>query len=159
MIVGGVDPGIKGAIASWDGKDLVTLPVPSVKAKARGMTADWTALANNAVFLFEYVDHFYIEDVSAMPKQGVASTFKFGYVAGGIRGIIAVLNIPVTYVRASVWKPDMAVTKDKKQTCARAAELFPKHAHLFYGPKGGPLDGVAEAALIAFYGRKKLVGV
>lgn len=157
MRVGGIDPGIKGAVASWNGSDLITMKVPSVKSKARGMTVDWTRLALD-MWMFEFVDHFYIEDVSAMPKQGVSSTFKFGYVAGAMRGIVAYMGTPVTMVRASVWKPNMAVTKDKKQTAARAAELFPQSANLFYGPKGGVNDGVAEAALIAFYGRKQLVG-
>ena len=159
MIVGGIDPGITGAVASWDGRDLVTLKIPSVKAKGRGNTIAWPTLADSMSLYFEFVEHFYIEEVSAMPGQGVASMFKFGYVAGGLRGLVAAMHKPVTMVRASVWKPDMAVTKDKKQTAARAAELFPKDAHLFYGPRGGVDDGVAEAALIAFYGRKKLIGV
>jgi len=159
MIVGGIDPGITGAVASWDGKDLAALKVPSVKAKGRGNTIDWTQLASSMSLYFEFVEHFYIEEVSAMPGQGVSSMFKFGYVAGGLRGLVAAMHIPVTMVRANVWKPSMAVTKDKKQTAARAAELFPKDAHLFYGPRGGVEDGLAEAALIAFYGRKKLVGV
>ena len=159
MRVGGVDPGINGAIASWDGERLVTLKIPSVKAKGRGNTVDWIKLAKDTVFYFPFVDHWYIEEVGAMPGQGVSSMFKFGYVAGALRGIISSMSAPITMVRPSVWKPDMAVTKDKKQTAARAAELFPQDANLFYGPRGGVEDGVAEAALIAFYGRKKLIGV
>jgi hypothetical protein len=34
--------------------------------------------------------------------------------------------------------------------------LWPESKRLIYGPKGGMLDGVAEALLIAEYGRQKL---
>ena len=58
-------------------------------------------------------------------------------------------------VPPAAWKKSMQVGSDKKQVCARASELFPDNTDLFYGSKGGPKDGVAEAALLALYGRKQ----
>ena len=109
MIVGGIDPGINGGIASLEGLDiLIAYNIPSVKAKARGQTIDWVLLAS-IIQSMDYVDHWYVEEVSAMPKQGVSSTFKFGYVAGAIRGMLALMGKPVTMVRPQVWKPKMQV--------------------------------------------------
>jgi crossover junction endodeoxyribonuclease RuvC len=40
-----------------------------------------------------------IEQVTAMPKQGVTSMFRFGYSSGGIYGAVVALGLPVSFVR------------------------------------------------------------
>jgi hypothetical protein len=42
--------------------------------------------------------------------------------------------------------------KSGREAVEKASELFPDHAYMFYGPRGGLIDGNAEAALIAYYG-------
>ena len=91
--------------------------------------------------------HAYIEDVHAMPKQGVSSTFKFGMSYGLLRGILTALLIPFETVRPQVWQKAMGCLSkgDKRVTKAKAQQLFPElpvtHA-------------VADALLIAEYGRR-----
>lgn len=161
MLILGVDPGIKGAIALYDGTDINVIDMPSIKAKSRGNEIVWSQLADDFIKSeFYMADHAYIEQVGAMPGQGVVSMFKFGYAAGGIRGIIAANQIPVTLVTPPVWKKFQGLigfTKKAKSAAsrARASDLFPSQCDLFKRVKD---DGRAEAALIAHYGYYKLLG-
>jgi hypothetical protein len=160
-VVLGVDPGLSGAFVWWDGDQMIPAEVPTKKAR-KGREVDWDTLSDhvhNMCTLFG-TDYAYIEQVASRPaygkdgkhQQGVASAFKFGYVAGGMRGIIASHKIPVKLVPPNIWKMSMQVSADKQQCVDKACELFPEYAGQFYGPKGGLKDGVAEAALIAWYG-------
>ena len=45
-----------------------------------------------------------VEQVGAMPKQGVASTWKFGFACGVINGVLISNGVPVHYVTPPVWK-------------------------------------------------------
>ena len=45
-----------------------------------------------------------VEQVSAMPGQGVTSMFNFGQTFGSIKGICAALGLPIFYVRPAKWK-------------------------------------------------------
>ena len=157
MIVLGIDPGLSGALASWNGETLITLEVPTFKAASRGKEVDWATLAFNVDLMFPEVDHAFIERVSSRPKEGVASAFKFGYVCGGLRGLIVARGVPLTLVTPLTWKRAMGLgTAGKDAAVARATQLFPIEAGSFRGPKGGIKDGVAEAALIAYYGHSAM---
>jgi len=149
MKVGGVDPGLGGAIVSYDGDIICPIKMPTLKSKTRGRDINWALLASDFDLLMSDMDHFFIEQVGAMPGQGVSSMFKFGYCAGGVRGLISAYKIPVTMVTPAVWKRVMHVTSSKDVARARASEVFPKQAQLFARKKD---EGVAEAALIALYG-------
>lgn len=69
-----------------------------------------------------------IEKVHSMPKQGVASSFKFGDAFGMMRGMIAVCNIRHEYISPMKWQKQMGcLTKgDKNVSKAAAQQLFPK---------------------------------
>lgn len=71
-----------------------------------------------------------IEQVSAMPKQGVSSTFKFADVFGQVKGICAALRIPVRLVRPQDWKKGLFNKSDgsdpKKAGLAIARRMFPR---------------------------------
>jgi len=45
-----------------------------------------------------------VENVHAMPKQGVSSTFKFGMGCGIIHGVCGALKLPMTLVAPGKWK-------------------------------------------------------
>lgn len=156
MLVLGIDPGLSGALASWDGQKLCTVEIPTVKSSGRGREVDWPALNSIWDEEFFWVEHVFLERVSVRPGEGVSSAFKFGVVFGGLRGMIATKLLPVTLVTPSSWKKGMGIPAAKDAAVRRASELFPSYADAFRGPRGGLKDGVAEAALIAYYGWNKL---
>ena len=45
-----------------------------------------------------------VEQVNAMPGQGVTSMFNFGQTFGAIKGVCAALELPIFFVRPSKWK-------------------------------------------------------
>ena len=158
MKVIGIDPGLSGGFALVEDGGLIHVDgVPIFKASGRGNDVDWASLSAAMLLTCDGADHCFIERVGARPGQGSSSMFKFGYTAGGVRGIIAVMNIPVTLVVPGKWKKAMGLSASKDAAVARAADLFPTHATAFRGPKGGLRDGLAEAALIAKYGYDTLV--
>ncbi len=89
-----------------------------------------------------------IEHVASMPKQGVASTFKFGMSFGVALGVVGGMDLPSTLVRPAKWKRDMGLTSDKERSRRLAIERWPNHADSFKLKKH---DGRAEAALLALW--------
>jgi len=147
----GIDPGQKGAIAiinsagsicrlnDWPGNE-----VEAARIIRSELDANWQLVAA-------------LEKVSAMPKQGVTSMFKFGTSYGMWKGILAALQIPFKEVRPQMWqKGVVSKAQDKAPVMAAAARLFPG-AEL-YGPRGGKKDGRADALLIADWCRRDYVG-
>ncbi|MGE0108389.1 MAG: hypothetical protein AB7S81_01305 [Bdellovibrionales bacterium] len=151
----GIDPGLSGALAFRFGEEMDVLAMPTLtisKAKGTRRVLDLTALSNiiddktkNAARV-----SVFIERVSAMPKQGVASMFSFGESYGAIKGIVAAHFLPMTLVTPVAWKAKLKVSKNKDDARYRASQLMPRFAHLWSRRKD---DGMAEAALIAFYGQ------
>ena len=156
MKVLGIDPGLSGALALWDGESLTMLEIPTMKAQGRGREVNWPLLNEQWDENFFWADHVFLERVMSRPGEGVSSAFKFGLVFGGLRGIIAAKLLPVTLVTPNVWKKHYGIQASKEGAVRRATDLFPEHAGAFRGPKGGLRDGLAEAALIARYGFDKL---
>ena len=68
-----------------------------------------------------------IERVHSMPKQGVASSFKFGMGFGIWLGILAALRLPHELVTPQAWKKLMlaGMPKEKDASRQRAMQLFP----------------------------------
>jgi hypothetical protein len=68
-----------------------------------------------------------VEQVGAMPKQGVASTWKFGFACGTIRGVLVANGVPIHYVSPSVWKKHWGlIGKDKEASRSLAILRYPK---------------------------------
>lgn len=153
MRILGVDPGISGAVASFDGVDVVVVDIPTVKSKGRGNEVNWAALADDLDVMFGDCDHAFVEQVQARPGEGRGTGFKFGYAAGGIRGLVAGRRYPVTMVTPAVWKRSMGLNSDKDYSRTRATELFPAAASEFRRKKD---NNRAEAALIAYYGYMRM---
>ncbi len=159
MNVLGIDPGLSGALAMWDGHALTTLEIPTAKSTGRGREVLWGDLNRQWAETFFWAEHVFLERVMSRPGEGISSAFKFGLVFGGLRGMIATKLLPLTLVTPAVWMKAMSVGRGSKEaSIIRATELFPENAKEFRGPKGGKKDGVAEAALIALYGYRKLTG-
>lgn len=162
MTILGIDPGLDGAMA-WlakrpaGGFDLTIWDFPTFTVKVGKSLRRVISLYEMAATLPSMpADRAFIESVHAMPKQGVVSTFTFGEGFGTVKTAVAFLGIPQTLVEPSVWTRMVGLksgaTKDEHVRLAMS--LFPEHTALFRGPRGGALDGRADAALIAYYGMK-----
>jgi crossover junction endodeoxyribonuclease RuvC len=157
MIIIGIDPGARGAIAvSIDGEfeQIEPMPADEVKVgKSKRMRVNAPRLATFlkavAVIANGRKCHVYIENVSSLPKEGVASAYAFGKACGIVEGVVAALELPHTFVTPQEWKKALRCPKDKGATRRRASELFPLNARMWSRVKD---DGKAEAALIAHYG-------
>ena len=147
MIYAGIDPGLSGAIAFDCGGSWEIYDMPVVQGRTG---KNQIAISTLAAILRDYeISHAFIEDVHAMPKQGVSSSFNFGFGCGVIQGVVSTLKIPYTVVTPQKWKKAMGVTADKDSSRARAMQLFPEAGPRFARKKD---DGRAEAALIVRYG-------
>ena len=144
----GVDPGKTGALALTVANELVAVEdMPTIDKRV------------NATVLAKLVDDWcyqhgirlaVIENVHAMPKQGISSAFNFGRGLGVVEGIVLAKAIPVTFVSPAKWKADMALAgKDKGASRQLATDTWPTWADAFKRVKD---DGRAEAALMAKWG-------
>lgn len=153
MIFIGVDPGLKGAIASLSDCD--------DECRVWDMpTMPWGKSGKRAVSLVDVRVRVigslnvnrgtaFIERVSAMPKQGVVSMFSLGMSMYGVAGVFEGAMWPVQFVESRTWKKFFGLDANKANSLALARELFPwadlrlkKH------------DGRAEALLIARYAQE-----
>lgn len=155
----GCDPGLRGALVWVDPRARVILHHRETPLTAAG-ELDHAAILED-LQLGPRPDACALERPSAMPArkpgaspgggQGVASAFNFGETCGFMHGALLSLFGKVYRPRPNVWKAQMGVTHDKKQCCEVATRLFPESAGIFYGPRGGLRDGIAEAALLALW--------
>ena len=148
MRVLGVDPGLQGALATWDGKQLIIIDVPIVKARARGNEINLPALADVVRKLTPF-DSAYVERNSVRPKEGISSAQKNGLVAGMLLGCVAMCCRQINRPTPTQWKKKLGLTKDKDYSRTKAIEIFPDYHGLFARKKD---HGRAEAALLALYG-------
>jgi len=134
----GIDPGDSGGAVCIGGSGVI------VWTQAfQGMTDH-----DIAELLKEFDDdEAIIESVHSMPKQGVASSFKFGRSFGFLIGLLTGLQIPYTLVTPQKWQKAMECLTHgaKNRSKAAAQRLWPnrKWTH-----------AIADAALIAEYGRR-----
>jgi crossover junction endodeoxyribonuclease RuvC len=150
----GVDPGASGAVAILepDGKLVQVFDMPVVKVVSDGKAKRRVSAEMLASELRLYNVHTTIavvEQVGAMPGQGVTSMFAFGQSFGMVLGVLAGLAIPTTTVSPATWKKALKLNAGKDGARAKAAQLWPSHASEFKRVKD---DGRAEAALIAYWG-------
>lgn len=67
-----------------------------------------------------------IERVSAMPKQGVSSSFRFGQGYGILLGVLASKGVRIVDVAPSLWKKYFRLDADKERARALAIKRFPR---------------------------------
>lgn len=136
MIIG-IDPGASGGLACFNEERQGEVWAFS-KLTEHDLAEVVKALSGAGVFAF-------IERVHSMPKQGVASSFKFGDNAGFLRGLLVANSIPFEQVVPSKWQKYLGCLSggNKNVTKARAQQLYP-HIRVTHG--------IADAILIAEYG-------
>lgn len=148
----GIDPGASGAVAilQRDGGLVQVLDMPCVEVVVGGKAKRRISPEMLAAELKLYADAVaYVEQVSAMPGQGVTSMFSFGESLGLARGVLAGLGVPVQLVPPTKWKRALNLNAGKDGARALAAATWPAQAGEFRRVKD---DGKAEAALIGLWG-------
>jgi len=140
----GIDPGNGGAFALLlDGRLEAVDDMPVIEVNGRRRI---NAAAVTDIVVRYNADLTVIEQVASMPRQGVASTFAFGYGAGLLEGVHSALGRSLTLVRPATWKRAAAVPADKGAARMMASRLWPEQASWFARVRD---DGRAEAALLA----------
>jgi len=150
MIVCGIDPGLNGGIAFLGGEMPSCCRVPVETYTIAGKKRKYLDLVSVVEMLQDKKpDIVYIEKQQAMPGQGVSSTFKTGFGFGLYIGVLVAMGIRYKQVSPRKWKGDLNVPKEKDLARLKATQLIPDLAHKW---KLKCEDGVAEAALIAYWG-------
>ena len=130
MKVVGIDPGLSGAIAIVEDKkvlDIFDMPVMAEgkKNKRQLNSAQLVSLIKNNIKKEEEVV-VVVEQVNAMPGQGVTSMFNFGQSFGAIKGICAALDLPIFFVRPSKWKKYFELINSSKDSSrTKVIEMYP----------------------------------
>ena len=130
MKIIGIDPGLSGAIAVL--KDNKVLSINDMPVMAEGKknkrqlnSAQLVALLKSKSSSDEEVA-VVVEQVNAMPGQGVTSMFNFGQTFGAIKGICAALGFPIFFVRPSKWKKHFdLINSSKDSSRTKAIEMYP----------------------------------
>ena len=131
MKIIGIDPGLSGAIAVLENNKVLNvfeMPVMSEgkKNKRQLNSALLVNLLKENVINNEEVA-IVVEQVNAMPGQGVTSMFNFGQTFGAIKGICAALGFPIFFVRPSKWKKYFELINSSKDSSrTKAIEMNPK---------------------------------
>ena len=130
MKIIGIDPGLSGAIAVLENNKVLNIfdiPVMSEgkKNKRQLNSALLVNLLKENINKEEEVA-VVVEQVNAMPGQGVTSMFNFGQTFGAIKGVCAAMGLPIFFVRPSKWKKHYELinaSKDSSRT--KAIEMYP----------------------------------
>jgi crossover junction endodeoxyribonuclease RuvC len=145
----GIDPGLSGAIAHYFNGVITTYDMPTFAVtKGKKIRREVDAVQMATIIASHQPEHLILEQVGAMPGQGVTSMFNFGRSYGAVEGVVGALRIPLTRVTPQRWKSAMHLSADKGESRRRATQLFPDYADQWTRVKD---DGRAEAALLAFY--------
>jgi crossover junction endodeoxyribonuclease RuvC len=130
MRIIGVDPGLSGGIAILDNTNVIELfnmPVmPDGKKNKRQLNSALLVklIRDNIKNLEDTV--MVVEQVNAMPGQGVTSMFNFGQTFGAIKGICAALGLPIFFVRPAKWKKHFELINSSKDSSrTKAIEMYP----------------------------------
>ena len=155
MRIIGIDPGLSGGIAILDDLkiyDIFDMPVMSEGKKNKNQlnSAQLVNILNKHVLKKENT-FVIVEQVSAMPGQGVTSMFNFGQTFGSIKGICAALGLPIFYVRPAKWKKHFELINSSKDASrTKVIEMYPSISSRLTKKKD---VNKADAILIARYFR------
>ena len=155
MLVIGIDPGISGSICFFqDGKinDVVEMPTMTEGKKNKKQVNGsqiFNEISNRAKKIDKKDIRVVIEQVSAMPGQGVTSMFNFGQSFGILKGICSAMQLPMYFVRPAKWKKYFnLINSEKDASRARAIEIFPYFSSQLSRKKD---SNKADAILIASF--------
>ena len=153
MRIIGIDPGLSGAIAILeDNKVLQIFDMPVMaEGKKNKRQLNSAQLVNIIKDNTQGSEEkaVVVEQVNAMPGQGVTSMFNFGQTFGAIKGICAALNLPVFFVRPTKWKKHFELINSSKDSSrTKAIEMYPSLSNQLSKKKD---VNKSDAILIARY--------
>ena len=155
MIIVGIDPGIAGAIcffSSGNVIDVIDMPTMA-EGKKNKKQVNGRQIYNEIMLIKNKFKNekmsVIVEQVSAMPGQGVTSMFNFGQSFGVIKGICSAMELPIFYVRPAKWKKHFdLINSEKDASRTRAIEIFPYFSSQLSKKKD---SNKADAILIASF--------
>ena len=155
MLIIGIDPGISGSICFFqDGKinDVVEMPTMT-EGKKNKKQVNGSQIFNEISARIKKLNKndikVVIEQVSAMPGQGVTSMFNFGQSFGILKGICSAMQLPMYFVRPAKWKKYFnLINSEKDASRTKAIEIFPYYSSNLSKKKD---SNKADAILIASY--------
>jgi crossover junction endodeoxyribonuclease RuvC len=155
MLIIGIDPGISGSICFFqDGKIIDVVEMPTMtEGKKNKKQVNGSQIFNEILFRIKKLDKkdvkVIIEQVSAMPGQGVTSMFNFGQSFGILKGICSAMQLPMYFVRPAKWKKYFnLINSEKDASRTRAIEIFPYFSMQLSRKKD---SNKADAILIASF--------
>lgn len=140
MLILGIDPGVKGALAIFDTVER-RVSVADMPDTIAGVAACITELPAVRVCVIE--KPFYPKVIGTPNVAKIASAYGRVVMALHIKGV------PIVEVLPADWKASLNLSSHKAASRDKATQLFPDDADLFLRAKD---DGRAEAALLAWYG-------
>ena len=155
MLIIGIDPGINGAICFFENgevKDVIDMPTMQ-DGKKNKRQINGNQIFNEISSRISNLDtkniNVVVEQVSAMPGQGVTSMFNFGQSFGILKGICSAMHLSVYYVRPAKWKKYFnLINAEKDASRTRAIEIFPYFSSQLSKKKD---NNKADAILIASF--------
>ena len=154
MLIIGIDPGISGSICFFkDGRILEVIEMPVMtEGKKNKKQVNGAQIYNEFLRRINKKEdeiRVVIEQVSAMPGQGVTSMFNFGQSYGILKGICSAMQLPMFFVRPAKWKKYFNLINSQKDASrARAIEIFPYFSSQLSKKKD---SNKADAILIASF--------
>tara|TARA_Y100001936_G_C16070215_1_gene670057 strand:- start:287 stop:784 length:498 start_codon:yes stop_codon:yes gene_type:complete len=153
MKIIGIDPGLNGAIVILENNKVLSvfdMPVMSEgkKNKRQLNSAQLVRIIKENTLANDDIN-VVVEQVNAMPGQGVTSMFNFGQTFGAIKGVCAALELPIFFVRPAKWKKHFELinaSKDSSRT--KAIEMYPTLSNVLAKKKD---VNKSDAILIARY--------
>ncbi len=160
MKIIGIDPGLSGAIAVLENNKVLNIfDIPAMSEGKKNKRQLNSALLVN--LLKENINKeeevaVVVEQVNAMPGQGVTSMFNFGQTFGALKGICAALELPIFFVRPSKWKKHFELINSSKDASrTKAIEMYPKLSNQLSKKKD---VNKSDAILIArFFSETRLI--
>ena len=160
MLIIGIDPGISGAICFFENgeiKDVIDMPVMAEGKKNKKQINGSQIFNEISTRIKNYKAeniNVVIEQVSAMPGQGVTSMFNFGQSFGVLKGICAAMQLPVFLVRPAKWKKHFELINSQKDSSrTKVIQMFPKISSQLSRKKDA---NKADAILIASFHENNL---
>ena len=155
MLIIAIDPGINGAICFFENgevKDVFEMPTMA-EGKKNKRQVNGHQMFNELSYRIKKYNtqniNVVVEQVSAMPGQGVTSMFNFGQSFGVIKGICAAMQLPIFFVRPAKWKKHFELINTQKDASrTKAIEKFPKISSILSKKKD---SNKADAILIASF--------
>ena len=132
MLIIGIDPGITGSICFFeDGKIIDVVEMPNMaEGKKNKRQVNGAQIYHEIYKRIKNLEKkdikVVIEQVAAMPGQGVTSMFNFGQSFGVLKGICAAMQIPMYFVRPAKWKKYFnLINSEKDASRTKAIQIFP----------------------------------